>query len=246
MTIKLLLWNVDLTPNLSIFSPFRNSKERYPQISAIINEFDIVVLNECFLYREQLMELSTHMYNYTDSKPWYKFFNSGIVILSKYPFSQEMTHHFNSISYWDRFISKGILKVSFKINEKKFDLYGTHMQQYNDDDAQRSRLAQVNETINFINSTNVPGNDIILVGDFNMGPVFDKEYKTYSVHYSNSEDAKLRNEQYEILVRGVNLINYIEEEDICHMFHRGNTLTPKRLNVPDFKLSDTGAYCLEL
>ncbi len=245
MVIKLLLWNVNLTPDFSILNPFRNSKERYPKIAEIINQFDIVVLNECFLYRKELMELANHAYQYTDTKPWYKFFNSGVVILSKFPFNRSMYRHFSSNSYWDRIISKGILKVSFQIGPKLFDLYGTHMQQYNNMTAHEVRLRQVNEIIRFVGETRTIGADIILVGDLNMGPVSDISYKSYPVHYSSTEDARLRNEQYEALIRGLNLTNYVKDDDICHLLYNGRTLKPERIDVPDYKLSDTGAYCLE-
>ncbi len=243
MTIKLLLWNVDLTPDLSFTSPFRNSKERYPKIAKILNQYDIVVLNECFLYRKQLLDMTVHKYQYTDPKPWYKFFNSGVVILSKYPFYLETYHHFNANSYWDRAISKGILRVSFQIGEKVFDLYGTHMQQYNNADAHSVRTEQVGEIIDFISQTRRFGSDIILVGDLNMGPV--KSFQSHPVHYSDIEDAKLRNEQYEVLVKSLRLTNYVAGEDICHILHRGDNLKLNTVTVPDSKLSDTGAYCVE-
>lgn len=252
--VKLLLWNVDLTPDLSISSPLRDSKKRYPKIAQVINEYDIVVLNECFLYRNELLQMVVHKYQFTDPKPWYKFFNSGVVILSKYPFHLQTYYHFKHNSYWDKPISKGVLKATFAINENKlFDLYGTHMQQYNDQAAHSARLEQVGEIINFVNETRIsdpnnPNNlnaDIILVGDLNMGPVSDKTYKTYPVHYSNSEDAKLRDAQYNSLIQGLELTNYVAENDICHLLHNGTCLKIKRLEIPDYKLSDTGAYCIE-
>ena len=242
--VKLLLWNVDLTPDLSISSPFRNSKERYPKIARILNEYDIVVLNEAFLYREELLRAVEHQYKYTDSKPWYKFFNSGLVILSKYEFSVPAAHHYEHNSYWDVFISKGILKVSFNIEGKKVDLYGTHMQQYNDKCAQTARKAQVYELVRFVNRTHAPGNDVILVGDLNMGPVYDRTFTHFPNHYSNVEDAKLRDEQYNTLVDALQLDNLVGGEDICQLLHRGD-LNAKRIGVPEYNLSDTGAYCLE-
>lgn len=243
--VKLLLWNIDLTPDLSITNFFRGSKERYPKIAKVLNEYDIVVLNESFLYRDELLKLVDHKYSYTDDKPWYKFFNSGVVILSKYPFSNPKYHHYTHNSYWDIFISKGILKVSFDIEDKTFDLYGTHMQQYNNKVAQNARNAQVYEVINFVKTTNDSINDVILVGDLNMGPVFDKTFARYPVFYSNSEDAELRNEQYYILINKLALTEFADGEDICHLLHRGNNLNVKKLDIPDYKLSDTGAYCLE-
>lgn len=244
--VRLLLWNVDLTPDLSIKNPTRNAKERYPKIANILNTYDIVVLNESFLYRDDLLKLVQHRYVFTDKKSCCKFFGSGVVILSKYPFANPKYYHYKNNSYWDRFISKGILKASFDIDGKKFDLYGTHMQQYNNETAQINRKAQVYELINFVKSTNDPAYDVILVGDLNMGPVFDKTFKKYpTAYYSNSEDAKLRNEQYNILKNELALTDLVDTQEICHLLHSGN-LVIKKIDVPDYKLSDTGAFCMEI
>jgi hypothetical protein len=119
------------------------------------------------------------------------------------------------------------------------------MQQYNDSDAHTARLAQVSEVVNFVTTTRNIDTDVILVGDLNMGPVSDKTFDKYPIHYSNADDAKLRNRQYETLVQGLNLTNYVLEDDLCHLLHNGS-LKLKRLDLPDYKLSDTGAYGLEL
>ena len=244
--VKLLLWNIDLTPDLSITNPFRGAKDRYAAIAKVLNQFDIVVLNECFLYRKQLLKLVDHKYRYTDPKPCFKIFNSGVVILSNYPFIAPTYHHFTHNSSWDVFISKGILKMSFNINGgHRFDLYGTHMQQYNDKSAHKARMAQVGEVVNFVRRTNNSGADVILVGDLNMGPVYDKTYRSYPVYYKDSEDAKLRDEQYTALVSQLNLTEYNTTQDICHLLHRGTNLKISAVELPDYKLSDTGAYCLE-
>lgn len=239
--IKLLLWNIDLTPDISI-NFARNSKERYPKIAKVINEFDIVVLNECFLYRNELLNQAEHKYIYFDEKPWFKIFNSGVVILSKYPFENPQYYHYKNNSSWDIFISKGILKVSFDIKGKLFDLYGTHMQQYNNLSAQKSRSEQVMELIDFIKLTNSPSKDIILVGDLNMGPVYD--LSKYPIYYENSKDAESRNRQYETLVNELELNDLVEEQEISHLLHRGS-INIKRLQIPDYHLSDTGCFGIE-
>lgn len=244
--VKLLLWNIDLTPDLSLSSPFRDAKDRYPKIAEAIKEYDIVVLNEAFLYRQKFLQLVSTRFKhiYTDKKPWYKFFNSGVVILSIFPFTDVSYHHYRHNSYWDLFISKGVLKVTFDIEGKKFDLYGTHMQQYNNTEAQYNRRQQVIELINFVNNTDSKG-DIILVGDLNMGPTKDKSFVQHAVYYSNSEDAKCRNEQYSILISELNLKDLVTEEEICHLCYRCQELNVRRLNIPDNNLSDTGAFCIE-
>lgn len=240
--VKLLLWNVDLTPDLSIKNFFRNSKQRYRLIAQFIKDYDIVVLNESFLYRKELLKLVDHKYIFADKKPFFKIFNSGVVILSRFPFTDPEYHHYTHNASWDVFISKGILKVSFNIEGKKFDLYGTHMQQSNGRRAQNARKSQVYEVVNFIQKTKKPENDIILVGDLNMGPVSDVDNRP--VYYSSADDARQRNEQFTILANSFNFKDFVEEEEICHLLHAGN-MNVKRFFDDDPHLSDTGPFFLE-
>ena len=255
MSIRIILWNIAMTPNPPPNINMRQSKERAPKIAKILNEYDIVILNESFLYRDYLLKNVVHKYKYTDPRTWYKIFNSGVVILSKIPITNFNYIHYRKGATWDWFVSKGLVGVSFQYNGTIFNLHGTHLQAGNSNSAHNARYSQICDIIDYINNKYTKKEEVIICGDFNCGPVFDPEYKNYPPYYSNSKDAKRRDEQYRKLVYGLRMKPLYEREqdnNISGFIHSGIYSNIKRIKDPKIQdeegvsLSDTAPLCIEI
>ncbi len=257
--MKIFLWNVAMTPNPPPDINTRNSKFRAPRIAKVLQEFDIVVLNESFLYRDLLLKEAGFPYVYTEPRVWYKIFNSGVVILSRIPLSNTNFHHYTKASIWDWFTSKAIVGCTFEYEGETFELYGTHLQAGNNEGAQSARLQQAREIAEHVAKNHKPGNNIIICGDFNCGPVFSRI--PHSGHYANPEDARQRNEQYHAFMDPLGLISlrkYEYEDDISSFAYKPSINTQlfvlRAADLPQEKindefgvsLSDTGPLNIEI
>jgi endonuclease/exonuclease/phosphatase family metal-dependent hydrolase len=249
MHFKILLWNVAMTPSPPPHIGTRQAKERAPGIASLMRDYDIIVVNESFLYRDYLLTFLPEYKVYTEPKTWYKIFNSGVLILSKIPIENFSYMHYTRGTNWDWFVSKGLLGVSFQINGDYFHLYGTHLQAGNRESDHNVRLSQVNEIVNYIKDQNHDSRDtIILCGDFNCGPVYDPTFKHYSGHYNSSDDAKKRCEQYSIIEHFTTLSKPIlqeafEDDISSFIVHNPENLTIARVQVAS-NLSDTAPLAL--
>lgn len=77
------------------------------RISPKLAEYDVVVLNEAFVYRKALLRHCPHPYKQSLGRQWYSIFDSGVVILSKYPIVQWAVEHYRKRRGWDMFAAKG-------------------------------------------------------------------------------------------------------------------------------------------
>lgn len=254
-SIKILLWNIALTPSPPPHISTRNAKYRAERIINYIDNFDIIVLNECFLYRNIIMKIKiSHPYIFTDKKVCYKVFNSGVVIISKIPISNVRFHHYSKGATWDWFVSKALIGITFNYNNKFYDLYGTHLQAGDKLSHHKARESQAKEIVQFIKLTHDLNNDLIVCGDFNCGPIIPKNGKEYSIHYSSRQDAEQRQKQYNIIEKELELKRIVidpTDDDICAFLFKG-TSNIQRIYLPDpvdengINLSDTAVFCVEL
>jgi endonuclease/exonuclease/phosphatase family metal-dependent hydrolase len=254
--MKIILWNVAMTPNPPPNVNDRDAKNRAPKIAKILNNYDIVILNESFLYRDLLLKHVEHKHRYTDPRVWYKVFNSGVVILSKVPLADVNYKHYSKGAIWDWFVSKALVGCTFKFNGIFFDIYGTHLQAGNQPCAHDARQSQMEEIVQYVSGRKA-SHELIICGDFNCGPVYDPTYQKHSIHYSSADDARLRARQYNTLLSGLHLtplLMFKGEDDISSFVHKRRQInyTIKRIQDPDIRdengvgLSDTGALCLEI
>ncbi len=249
-SVTILLWNIAMTPNPPPNINTRAAKQRAPLIAAILNRYDIVVLNESFLYRNYLLSFIQHSYIHTDPRIWYKPLNSGVVILSKIPFKNTNYVHYSKAATWDWFTSKGLVGCSFEIGGYMIDLYGTHMQAGNQATAQNARFQQAIELVQQVVKTHDETHELLVCGDFNCGQVYDPTFKKYTVHFSDEQDARQRHKQYMTIVNGLNatpILATSDEDDISSFLYnnRSPNITVERLPAPDISynqnlsLSDT-------
>jgi endonuclease/exonuclease/phosphatase family metal-dependent hydrolase len=248
----ILLWNVALTPGQD------NPKHRAKRIGKLLNEYDVVVLNECFLFRNEVLDKTVHICRYTDPSIWYKPFNSGVVILSKFPIWNCRHKTFSDCTTWDAFACKAVLSCTFEVRCMKFDLYGTHLQAGGDASHHAVRLKQAKELVEHVRSTHDPKNQLILCGDWNCGPVADPEFNVFSGHYSHQTDARERHREFATITEGLQverILAHPHEDDICSFLwkkphvdsQRKITMERKEVIFADENgapLSDTAALCI--
>lgn len=254
-SLSIILWNVAMTPSPPPNIGTRDSKSRAPKIAEILSRYDIAIVNESFLYRDLLFSLmKEHPYVYTDPRIWYKVFNSGVVIISKIPLINTTYKHYTKESNWDWFTSKGLIGCSFKFGTEVFDLYGTHMQAGNSVADQTSRFWQANEVAEQVKHTHHYDHNLIICGDFNCGPTFDADFKSYSSHYSDEMDARLRNSQFDVIKEGTGtrqLFDGAPDTDISSFLYKeriGSIYNVARM-LPAANadgLSDTGTLCIKI
>ena len=123
----ILLWNVWLLP------PFLSdmvARSRASRISPLLTNYDVVILNEAFAYKAQLLSQTKYPYHVTlRRRSWFDFLDSGLIILSAHPIIKVDMEHFRTRRRWDRLACKGIIFCRLRLPaDDEIDVYGTHMQ----------------------------------------------------------------------------------------------------------------------
>ena len=198
VNISILLWNIWLLPAPLSYKPGIRAK----LISPLLAGQDIVVLNEAFTYKKRLQEQAGYNYSATlDERSWWPWsfrpIDSGLMILSKYPFDKVEKEMFKSRGGVDRFASKGVIMVRIAVDGVQVDVYGTHMQSQPSSRRKLERERQVEQLADFINlhsGTADEGRNIIVAGDMNMGPLTNMHL--YDWAYENQDDKAVRTEAY--------------------------------------------------
>ena len=223
-SIRILLWNVWLLP-----PPLSDMivRSRASRISQLLTDYDIVILNEAFTYKSQLLAKTKYPYRISlTRRSCFDFLDSGLILLSAHPIIKSAMEHFNSRKKWDRLASKGVLFCRIRLrNGEEIDVYGTHMQAGSSDGEQQSRDEQARQLAEFIlRHSGEEGRRVVVAGDMNMGPAINADLQGYSIHYSNLLDARRRVGTYEVMkkianVRDVSCPGW--EQDINRFLVRG-------------------------
>ena len=226
-TLSVLLWNVW---NLPSCLTDKNSKGRAKNISPLLKPYDVVILNEAFVNKKYLLEQADYPYMKKLGRQWWTIFDSGIIILSRFPIVETSWTHYKQRSGWDIFAAKGILKCRIQLNDtQQIDVYGTHMQAGNTTRHQVTRHAQAIQAAEFVLKGSPAGNTVLFAGDLNMGPTKDPKYINHSVHYANAMDARLRTESYTLMCGIADLTDVVaqnHEEDINRFMIKDGTTCP--------------------
>lgn len=152
--INILSLNTMLLPKPASFS---HQSNRAKQLADILKNYpaDIIALEEVFInslrnkLQKYLLESFPYQYHLGKSQvDGISFLSSGLVLLSKHPFTLLEALHFknyNKLSF-DRFSSKGSIFVEFQLpKNKKFQLAITHLQAGGSKKNAELRLQQLNE-----------------------------------------------------------------------------------------------------
>jgi endonuclease/exonuclease/phosphatase (EEP) superfamily protein YafD len=208
-SITILLWNVWLLP-----PPLSDTivRSRASQISPLLANYDIVILNEAFTHKSRLLSQTTYPYKVNlGRKSCFDLLDSGIIILSAHPVVKSEMEHFRTRSKWDRLASKGIIFCRIRLpSGKEIDVYGTHMQAGHSNSEQTSRNEQGHQLAEFIlRHSGEDGRNVVLAGDMNMGPSRNPDLQGYSVHYSSMLDAQHRVGTYEMIKNTANVVDVV-------------------------------------
>eukprot|EP01112_Ceratiomyxa_fruticulosa_P014964 TRINITY_DN4346_c0_g3_i1.p1 TRINITY_DN4346_c0_g3~~TRINITY_DN4346_c0_g3_i1.p1 ORF type:complete len:261 (-),score=32.46 TRINITY_DN4346_c0_g3_i1:81-863(-) len=255
VSVSVLLWNVW---NLPSFLSDHRSKERARIIatSRIFENYDVVILNEAFINKGELLRNKVHPYIATLERRWNSIFDSGIVVLSKYPIMEIFREYFVDRTGWDCFCSKGLVLCKIQVNEGEegvLNIVGTHMQAGNSNADQRSRFGQSGQVARFLAKHCNQYSKIVFGGDINMGPVLDPAFQRYSCHYSDVKDAQDRHKAYVRLREEANLRDIFapgQEEDINRFLVRNILNIDSLRYIPEprdeqgRRLSDSAALVL--
>ncbi len=275
ISLSIVLWNVWLLPAPITSLP----KDRAQSISPLLAGYDLVVLNEAFTYKDTLRGAAGYTHSATlggkSFWPWsLRPVDSGLMILSKYPFEKIASEMYHARGAIDKYSAKGILMVRIKVDGEDIDVYATHMQSQPSSTQGIMREKQVVQLANFINlhsgngslgSDNATGvrstenfghgRKVIVAGDMNMGPLTN--IALYDWCYQNEEDKILRTKAYSHLKELSNLEdakyeNSYWQQDINRFLVRNVGGVVKNIRKPtamingkETELSDSERYVFE-
>jgi len=234
--ISILLWNVWCLPG---FITDGHSHTRAALIAPLLPQFDIVVLNEAFMYKHLLLDSLKGFHVHTLARKWLSFMDSGLVIASRFPIVKSDGEHYYQNATWDALAAKGIIWAqldvsSLFINDSSppsssastpstpkpilLDLFATHMQAGDTNQVHSTRVSQAEQAVKFINAHTAPDRLALFCGDLNMGPSNDMvNYIDHSGHYRDPNDAKHRTSAYTLLRTGIQFEDIVaigKEQDI--------------------------------
>lgn len=179
-TLKVLSWNVFLTPNIAHASL---QAKRAPYIAGYVLQSgaDVVVLQEMFHKKaSSIIEDSLkRMYPYYTprTKGGFMKTNSGVQVFSKYPLDSSKVMQYRDCSGVDCMARKSAVMVFLDISGQKLQLVGTHMQSGGKSkkvDVRKKQLLQMtSELLEPYARTGVPQ---LIAGDLNIDYHHLEEY----------------------------------------------------------------------
>ena len=171
--IKMMTWNVYMLPKPLKFS---EQKERTRLIVEHLKkvDHDVIVLQEAFTcpFRNALSKHLSSKYPYQKtlgkSGWWKQVMNSGVTILSRYPFTVLGKDFYQECGRADCYASKGVILVRLDLPEKPIQLAVTHLQSGDEPEivaVRRTQLAQIKKLLDAHQQAGVPQ---LLMGDLNI------------------------------------------------------------------------------
>lgn len=180
--VKILSWNVFMLPK-----PLKSSrqKERMVVIKDVLlaQDHDVLVLQESFsdLFRgtlyHGLLKKYPHQMVLGKSTSIKKRMNSGVFILSKFPFKRLGYRYYTYCGKADCFASKGVMLIEMALpGGKVIQIAGTHMQAGKSDSMKEVRVYQSEQIKDLLNEFARPGIPQLLIGDLNMDALKEGEF----------------------------------------------------------------------
>lgn len=143
--------------------------------------FDIVCLQEMFsslsngrinFFLKETRKLG-FLYHLKSEKQSFFKFDSGLLIISRFPIIDFDFSPFLSFSGYESFVEKGVLYARIlHENNHVLHVFTTHFQSKNNPQVKRKQIKQLG---NFILKNVKEGSNIIVTGDFNIEAVTEKE-----------------------------------------------------------------------
>lgn len=182
--------------------------EKLPQIAPKLNAFDVVLLQELFVRPDLVWAGAKH-----PNKAYFgrfvspsKVAGSGLAILSRLPMGEVVSEHFRDVGeLQNQLASKGLLLARLRVGGAWLDVYDTHMEAGDTRPAQVARRGQAKQVVEFVGKHSPADHAVILMGDFNMGPLrAGLPWREYS-HFSNEADMASRTAAFATMVEGLKL-----------------------------------------
>ena len=180
--VKILSWNVFMLPK-----PLKSSRQKERMVvikdTLLAQDHDVLVLQESFsdLFRgtlyHGLLKKYPHQMVLGKSTSIKKRMNSGVFILSKFPFKRLGYRYYTYCGKSDCFASKGVMLIEMALpGGKVVQIAGTHMQAGSSDSMKEVRVYQSEQIKELLNEFARPGIPQILVGDLNMDALLEGEF----------------------------------------------------------------------
>jgi hypothetical protein len=213
--VRAFYWNCWDLPRVATDHKM-TSFERAKIEAQYIVGYDIVVLNE--VWSPIAKEVLSKQYPYTCKTPKLsqKLYDSGLLILSKYPISNVIYHLYSDSADWDWFTSKGILGCDITIEGKVVRILTSHMQAGNTVLDGKVRLTQSIEFIRFLREMKSSPN-VFFIGDINMQPT--------SNITDPSDDDIIREGCLDMIIKNIGMVDVMYTKGgLYHLFttHTGD------------------------
>ena len=203
ISFNILQYNIQLDFTIYISEGGDIRSERIPIESSKINNGDIDVITICEAfqkeYREKIWDgfsklgwkYHTDVLNSSVFQP-----NGGVTIVSKWPIVKTDQHIYKAGIGTDKLASKGCMYVKINKNGKMFNVFATHLQAWNEQADQDTRVLQLKEMKTFAESQQISKNEAVLYsGDFNTDMINTPSEVDQLINTLNSKLPKIIGEQ---------------------------------------------------
>ncbi len=177
--INVMSYNVFMRPT-TLF-PGDDQATRADHIADYVPGMDAIILQEVFdnTTRQTLLDNLAAEYPYQSQvvdEPSNALEDGGVVIVSKWPIEVEGQYLWGDVCFEDDCLSnKGVKYVKIDKLGKKYHLFGTHMDAFNEVDDINTRKQQLVDWKNYIDAQNIPNDEAILMGgDYNVDKFANK------------------------------------------------------------------------
>lgn len=162
-----------LTYNVQGRPWFDDTRHKFPRISPLLNQFDLVGIQECFKDHGRLWSDADHPVKIYHSRLKHpgKIVGSGLGLLGKYPLVETAAINFDALGeFQNKPASKGVLMARFDVAGAIVDLYTTHIEAGKSPEALQAKIGQGEEITAFVRAQSPLEHTVIFTGDFNMRP----------------------------------------------------------------------------
>lgn len=174
-----------LTPPVS----FSQQNERAAEIPNHIHNYDVIFFSEAFHNNARNVHLIPGI---QAEYPYYTPVidevgssneDGGVFIASRFPIDTFIQYIFQNCDGTDCLASKGFMYAKIDKLGRKYHVFATHMQSFNDTPAKvQNRILQFGEVRSFLDSLNIPANEPVLYGgDLNVDLIVNNMNEYYGM-----------------------------------------------------------------
>ncbi len=178
--LNVMSYNVFMRP-MELF-PNDDQDTRADHIADYVHDMDAIILQEVFDNgtRATLLANLAAEYPYQSSvvdEPSNALEDGGVVIVSKWPIEVEDQYLWGDTCHEDDCLSnKGVKYVRIDKLGKKYHLFGTHMDAFNEQEDIDTRKQQLVDWRTYIDSKSIPADEaVIMGGDYNIDKFANKQ-----------------------------------------------------------------------